>query len=67
MATVTVYYLDGRTQTFNNARVSKFKKHYYIWRAGPHSKGEKPLAKIPYSALHARSRTGRKGIDIRKF
>jgi hypothetical protein len=67
MATVTLYYLDGRVVEKKGVRVSKFKKMYHIWPLGPHQPGAKPIMSVPYSQLHAVSRTGRKGINITKF
>ena len=66
MAKVTLYYLDGRVQTYNNVRVSKKNRMYHIWNKGKYVKGSKPIISVRYSDLHAKSRTGKKGIHMEK-
>lgn len=68
MASVDFYYLNGQTKHFGpGIRVSSYKARYYVWPAGPHVKGSKPIFSVAMSELHAVRRTGRKGINITKY
>lgn len=67
MAIVTFYYLDGRVvKKGPRIRISKKNHKYWVWPAGPHTPGSKPLFSVGYAELHAVNRTGRKGMELTK-
>jgi hypothetical protein len=64
MAYLEFHYLDGKVEKHNKVRISKKNKMYHMWKEGPHEAGTKPIKSVRYSALHAMSRTGKKGLVL---
>lgn len=65
MAIVTFYYLNGQTKRMGpGIRISKKNHKYWVWPAGKHVKGSKPLFSVGYAELHAVNRSGRKGMEL---
>lgn len=76
MASVTFYYLNGTTKHFGpgirvsgpkDERSGKWLGKYYVWPAGPHIPGSKPMFSVSVDELYSKKKHGRKGAVITKY